>query len=279
MSLAAVAKKDFRDAIRSYTLLGLVLVFTAFAAGLAAIQWVPSLYRDGSVATTTLALLNSMRQPTVLFVPLISLAVTYDTIAGEREDGQIRLLLGLPNTRTAVVFGKYVGRTAVIVVAILAGYVVAGAVALATFDSFDFAVFGLYTVLTIAYGAVYTALATGFSAAMSSRFRALVGASALYGLFILGWDVMLLFLQLLIYGQDVPEGGLPEWFNFLGLLNPSTAFMHAVRAVIPAYEQITFYPESSAVYLQNWVGFVVLAFWGAVPLVVGYYRFTRADIQ
>jgi len=223
--------------------------------------------------------LNSMRQPTVFFVPLISLAVTYDSIAGERERGSIRLLLGLPNTRRAVVFGKFIGRTSVVAVAILVGYAVAGLIALLTFDSFDVAVFGLYTALTIFYGAVYTALATGFSAAMESQFRALVGASALYGLFLLGWDIMLLFLQLLIYGQDIPEDGLPDWFNFIGLLNPSTAFMHAVRAVIPEYAQITFYPESSAFYLQNWVGFVVLVFWGAVPLAVGYHRFTRADIQ
>lgn len=279
MSLTAVAKKDFRDAIRSRVLLGLVLLFTAFAAGLAAIQWVPPLYRDGSVETSTLALLNSMRQPTVLLVPLISLAVTYNSIAGERESGSIRLLLTLPNSRTDVVAGKYVGRTGVLVVAILVGYGVAGSIGLLTFDSFDFTVFALYTVLTMFYSAVYAALAIGFSAGMGSRFRALAGASALYSVFLLGWDVMLLVLQAIIYGRDIPEGGLPDWFNFLGLLNPSTAFMHAVKAVIPAYDQITFYPESTAFYLQDWVGFVVLGFWGAAPLAVGYYRFVRADIR
>jgi len=279
MSLTAVVKKDFRDSVRSRTLHVLVFVFTAFAAGLTVIQWVPSIYRDGSVPTTTLALLNSMRQPTVLFVPLISLAATYNTIAGERESGRIRLLLGLPNTRSAVVFGKYIGRTAVIAVAILVGYTVAGVVALATFDSFDFGVFGRYTVLTIFCGAVYTALATGFSAGMDSRLRAAGGATALYSVFLLGWDVAMLLLQLLIYGQDIPEGGLPDWFNFLGLLNPSTAFMHAARAVIPEYAQITFYPDANAVYLQDWVGFPILALWGAVPLAIGYRRFAQADIH
>ncbi|WP_324665535.1 ABC transporter permease subunit [Haloarcula sediminis] len=279
MGVTAVAKKDFRDSIRSYTLLGLVLSFTAFAAGLAVIQWVPPLYRDSTVETSTLALLNSMRQPTVFFVPLISLAVTYNTIAGERESGSMRLLLALPNSRRDVVFGKYLGRTSVLVVGLLVGYAVAGLVALLTYESFDIAVFGLYTALTLFYGAVYTALATGFSAGMDSRFKALAGASALYSLFLLGWDVLLLVLQLLVYGQDIPEGGLPDWFNFIGLLNPSTAFMHAARAVIPEYAQITFYPESSAFYLQDWVGFVVLVVWAVVPLTLGYLRFARADIQ
>jgi ABC-2 type transport system permease protein len=212
-------------------------------------------------------------------IPLIGLALAYDTVAGERESGTIRLLMGLPNSRAAVVFGKFVGRTGVIAVSVLVGYAVAGAVALVTYDSFDVVVFGLYTLLTILYGAVYIGLATGFSAAVESRQRALVGAGGLYALFLLGWDVLLLVLQLAIYGQDIPEAGLPDWFKFIGLLNPSTAFMHAARAVIPEYAEITFYPQGSAFYLENWVGFVILGLWAAVPLVLGYVRFERADIQ
>lgn len=279
MGLSAVVKKDFRDSIRSFSLLSTTLLFVVFATGLAAIQWIPVMYQDSAVETSTLALLNSMRQPTVFMVPLIGLILAYDTVAGERESGSLRLALGLPNSRAAVVFGKVIGRTGVIAVSILVGYAVAGVVALATYESFDFTVFGLYTLLTIFYGAVYVALATGFSAGMKSRRRAFVGAGALYSLFLLGWDFLLLVLQLLIYGQEIPETGLPDWFKFIGLLNPSTAFMHAARAVIPEYSEITFYPEGSAFYLQDWVGFLILGFWGGVPLVLGYLRFERADLQ
>jgi ABC-2 type transport system permease protein len=279
MGLSAVIEKDFRDSIRSFSLLSTTLLFVVFATWLAAIQWIPAMYQDSAVDASTLALLNSMRQPTVFMIPLIGLALAYDTVAGERESGTIRLLMGLPNSRAAVVFGKFVGRTGVIAVSVLVGYAVAGAVALVTYDSFDVVVFGLYTLLTILYGAVYIGLATGFSAAVESRQRALVGAGGLYALFLLGWDVLLLVLQLAIYGQDIPEAGLPDWFKFIGLLNPSTAFMHAARAVIPEYAEITFYPQGSAFYLENWVGFVILGLWAAVPLVLGYVRFERADIQ
>jgi ABC-2 type transport system permease protein len=220
-----------------------------------------------------------MRQPTVFMIPLIGFVLAYDTIIGERESGSLRLLLGLPNSRRAVVFGKFVGRTAVMTVSILVGYAAAGAVALTTYESFDPVVFGLYTGLTVLYGAVYVAFATGFSAAMQSRQQAFVGAGALYSLFLLGWDVLLLVGQLAIYGREIPEAGLPDWFKFLGLLNPSTAFMHAVLAVVPEYGAITFYPEGSAVYLQDWVGFVVLVTWAVVPLGLGYLRFERLDLQ
>jgi len=279
MSLSAVIKKDFHDSIRSFSLISATSLFVVFAVGLAAIQWIPVMYRDSAVATSTLALLNSMRQPTVFMIPLIGLVLAYDTIAGERESGTLRLLLGLPNSRAQVVAGKCIGRTGVITVSILVGYALAGAVALLTYESFDAVVFGLYTLLTIIYGAVYVAFATGFSAAMRSKQRALVGAGALYTLFLIGWDVLLLALQLAIYGQSIPEAGLPDWFKFLGLLNPSTAFMHAVTVVIPEYSALTFYPEGSAFYLQDWVGFVILLGWAALPLGLGYLRFERTDIQ
>ena len=277
MALNAVVKKEFLDSVRSYSLVGLTALFVLFAGFLAAIQWVPRFGPTGDVATSTLALLNSMKQPTVLFVPMIGLGIGYDAIAGERESGSLKLMLGLPNSRRDVVVGKFLGRTAVVGVAILVGYTTVGSIALLTYDSFDAAVFGLYTLLTVCYGAVYIAIATGFSAGMKTRSRALGGAITLYALFMLLWDALLYALQLAIFGARPPEGGLPAWFEFVGVVNPSTAFMFAARAVVPEYYEITTYPESDVVYLQDWVGVVVLALWTVVPLGLGYRRFDGTD--
>lgn len=279
MSLVAVAKKEFKDSIRSYSLITLIVLFTLFAGGLALIQHVPPTYLTGNYDTSTLALLNSMRQPTVFFIPMIGLAVGYGAIANERQTGSLRLLLSLPNSRADVVFGKFIGQTFVVIVSILVGYTVAGTIAFTTYETFDIRIFGIYTGLTAFYGTVYIALAIGISSILKSKEKALVGASAAYLLFIIGWDVLLLFLQLLVYESEVPEGGLPDWFKFIGLANPSTSFMYAVRAVIPAYRELTFYPDSTAVYMQEWVGFPLLLLWGLVPLGFGYYRFRTAHLS
>ncbi|SEO57473.1 hypothetical protein SAMN04487948_103301 [Halogranum amylolyticum] len=45
------------------------------------------------------------------------------------------------------------------------------------------------------------------------------------------------------------------------------------------YREITFSPESSAFSTQEWVGFVIFAVWGVVPLVFGYRRFARVDVE
>jgi ABC-2 type transport system permease protein len=279
VSLSAVVKKEVHQSIRSYSVVGIAFFFFLFAVFLAAIRWIPVPYRSSPVARSTLVLLNSMRQSGVFFVPLLGLGIGYDAIAGERERGSLKLLLGLPNTRREAVLGKFVGRTLVVGGLVVACYTVVWVVTVLTYGSLDFATFGLYTLLTVCNGAVYVAVPLGFSAGMKSRQWALSAAIGLYALFMLGWDTLLFGLQLVLYGAQPPSGGLPDWFQLIGVFNPSTAFMFAGRAVIPAYHDLTIYPQSDAVFLQDWVGFVVLLVWVVAPLVLGYRRFEKMDIE
>lgn len=278
MSLVAVTRKEFLDSIRSYTLLGLIVLFVAFAVFLAAIQWIPDMM--GSAGNTnTLALLNSMRQPSVYLVPLVGLMVGYKAVAGERTSGSIRLVLGLPNTRSEVFFGKVIGQTAVVSVAILVGYGAAALVALISYESFALVEFGLYTLLTLLYALVCVSIAVGFSAGTKSRKRALAGAVTVYSLILLFWDGVVAVLQTLTVGYRVPVGEQPAWLSVVFSLNPSTAFAHTARAVIPEYREITRFPYLQTNFWQDWYGFIVIGLWVVVPLAVGYLRFSRADIE
>jgi ABC-2 type transport system permease protein len=203
--------------------------------------------------------------------------VSYWSIAGEREEGSLKLLLGLPTTRRAVVTGKFLGRTVVVTVAILLGFAVAGGIALATYGTFDAAAFASYTALTVLYGAVYVAIGLGFSAWMPSRFRAIAGAASLYFLFLLGWDLVLAVLVALS-GRSVTQDAVPGWIQFVGALNPASAFVYAVRSLVPEYVAVTTLPAAEGAGLQNWAGFVILAAWILVPLGLGLLRFSRADL-
>ena len=277
MSVLAVAGKDVRESVRTFTLVGLTAAFVFVAGGLAAIHWVPVPFRESAVSSDTLALLNSMRQATVLFVPLIGLALGTRAVSGERDRGTIRMLLGLPISRGAVVLGKFLGCTTVVGIASGIGFAVAGAIALTTYDSFDAVVFVGYAVMTFLYGAVFVAIGIGFSAGLPSRVRAIAAGAALYTLFLLGWDLFLVVLVGLT-GRNALHATVPEWIQFVGLWNPANAFTHATRAVVPAYGEVTTYPASDAAYLQDWIGFVVLACWIVVPLLMGYLRFRNADL-
>ncbi|AGN02372.1 ABC-2 type transporter [Salinarchaeum sp. Harcht-Bsk1] len=182
--VAGIVVTEFERSIRSYALLVLSVLFVCFAGGLAAIQWVPIMFRDSHVPTSTLAMLNRMRQPTVLLVPAIGIALGYGAIVGAVERGSIKLVLGLPVGRGSVVLGTVLGRTAVVSTAILVGYGVVGLIALGFYATFDAAAFLAYTLLTICYGTTYVSIAVGFSAFARSRSRALFGAIVLYAIFL-----------------------------------------------------------------------------------------------
>lgn len=280
MSLIAVTRKEYLDSIRSYTLIGLIALFVVFTTFLAGIQWIPNLSGvSPSGDINTLALLNSMRQPALYLVPLVGIMVGYKAIAGERSSGSIRLILGLPNTRREIFFGKLLGQTAVVSTAILLGYGAAALVALVTYDSFALVEFGLYTLLTLLYAMACVSIAIGFSASTKSRARALAGAVAVYSVILILWDAITALLQTAIIGYEVPIGEQPAWLAIFYNLNPSTAFAHAARAVLPEYREITQFPYLETNIWVDWYGFIVLALWIAIPLAIGYLCFSRADIE
>ncbi|ADJ13997.1 ABC-2 type transporter [Halalkalicoccus jeotgali B3] len=97
MSLLVVSKKEFLDTVRSNALLVTTLAFVLWAGFLAAIQHVPNVYVGSDLPRDTLALMNSMQQSAVFFVPLIGLGLGYNAIVGERERGSLKFLLGLPH--------------------------------------------------------------------------------------------------------------------------------------------------------------------------------------
>lgn len=278
MGLVAVTKKEFQDAIRSYTLHGLIVLFVAMTGIWAVIHHIPEMGDPVTGNLDTLALLNSMRQPAVYFVPLVALVVGYDAVAGEREHGSIRLTLGLPNTRRDVFLGKVIGQTAVVFVAILFGYCAAALIALLTYDSFALAVFVVYTLLSMLYVLVCVAIAVSFSASTRSLQRAIIGAGGIYLIVLILWDSIMAVLTILFVETPSQPDSHPAWLIALGYLNPSTAFAQATRAVIPPAREITVFPLLEASFWTDWYGFIVMGVWILVPLALGDFLFNRADI-
>lgn len=279
MPLAAVVRKEVRDSIRTGSFIAITLVFVLVAGFWAVIRHVPQMYSDSNVPTSTLALLNSMGQPMAFFVPMLGLGISYGAIAHERESGTIQIALSLPNSRSEIVLGKFIGRTAVLSAAILSGYALVAVIALVTYESFAAVKLILYTMLTLFYGAVYVGIGIGFSSVTASRQAALAGAAGFYLLFQLGWDVVTAILQTITVGYIPPESGVPPWLIVFHTLNPTAAVGHATRTLIPTFDALMSYPVSASFSLPKWAGFAILAAWLVLPLGYGYRRFKAAEIE
>jgi Cu-processing system permease protein len=116
-SLFALARREYRLAVRSRWALGVALVFGLFTT--AVVQFGAS-----SVGPSRFdAVVATIAELGVYLVPLTALAVGYDAVVGADERGSLELLLALPVTKGRVVVGTAVGRAAVLSGAMLLGFV------------------------------------------------------------------------------------------------------------------------------------------------------------
>ena len=272
MSLRAVTKKEFLDTVRSRSLFIVTALFVLWAGFLAWIQHIPETYPQSSVPESTRALLNSLKQSSG-FVALIGLGLGYNSIAGERESGRYKLLLGLPNSRRDVVYGKFLGRTAVVAVAVTVAAAVVSLIALFRYDSFAFGPFFVFTLFLFVYGAVHVAVALAISVALRSRLQALAVTTGLYIFFWFFWALFLISVQQFLIGIRNPD-----WFILIGMVNPSNAFEHATIAFVPGVETLTNLVRPDGPFVHDELGLVILLLWMTLPLWLAYRRFRRMDL-
>lgn len=284
MSLEAVARKDFQDAVRSRWLLGLTAFFILLVSA------VVYLMRPGPGQTIpTSALLGSIYIRDALvttLIPLIALVVSYNAVVGERETGSLKLLLALPHSRADVVFGKVVGRAGAIAMPVSVGFLLPALVAAIGPLSLQVGTFLGYILLTLLLSSAFVAIAVGFSAAVSSNRFAIGGAVGLYFLFVPLWGAIQFPLRLYL-----GMGGGPSWLPISGsellqllrLINPTGSF----KIVAGEWVGTTLFAAGQAgveggagQYATNMeiAAFAMLAAWLLVPPLLGLWRFEGADL-
>lgn len=286
MSVRAVARKDFLDARRarivwlvggSYAAL-LALFFAQVRLGALAVA--------GPRTPDVLVALWHMAFVGAVFVPAVALVAAYLAIAGERESGRIKRLLSTPISRRDVVLGKFASRAAIVGLSLLVAFGAAAALASVWFGSLRPAVFVGIAALTTLYALAYVSVAIAISATTASRSRAMLAALAFYfgtNSMTMNEDVSglagLEYVLNGLFGLGVGEAPI----QFVGILtNPTRAYLLAAAGAFPDALTGTMdlpVPADLAWYVRPEVGVVVLLAWAVVPILVGSYRFDRADIS
>lgn len=272
MSWAVVARKDFREARLSRSLWAATTVFVLLAAGMAVLYATVPEVRQDLGGVSTLGYLTLLLAVVTLFVSIAAIMIAAGAIAGERESGSGKLLLGLPNSRADVVIGKLVGRVAVLGIAMLVGLAAALVVALALFDTVSAVEYAVFTVLTLLFALAYVGIMLGLSATAASGGRAMAyGIGAFVALELLA-DLVPAVALFVTNGFSL-EGvtSVPDWIGFLSVAVPSGAYTNAVSWFLGGSTAVPF-------YLTGWASLAVLAVWLVVPLAVGYWRFAVADL-
>ena len=267
--LLAVARKEFRDRLRSRWALTVAAVFTVFALSIAYF----GAAQQGAVGFRSIELtIASLVSLAIYLMPLIALILGYDAIVGERERGSLDLLLSLPITRLELLLGKYLGLSAALALATLLGFGLAGIAIVWQGGGYALFHYGGFMLSALLLGMVFLSLALLVSTFARSKSTASGAAIGLWFVFVLIYDLMLLGALV------ASEGGMPAWLvSLLVLFNPTDVFrllnIFSLEELKSLYGLATVAPD---MLTEPWVLGLGMAAWVIAPLGLAYVKFRRA---
>ncbi|MFB6360797.1 MAG: ABC transporter permease [Halobacteriales archaeon] len=300
MTWEAVARKDFQDAVRSHWLWGLSGLFIIVLALPPAliVADIIQIGQSGNLNTDLFVFL--MRDTMTLLVPIIAIVLAYASITGERDSGTLKLLLSLPHSRRDVVVGKALGRGAVMVLPVLAGFVVAAVVFLATPVSLNAGPFFMFAVLSAGIGLVFIGIAVGISSGTGSSRASMISAVGVYVVFTLFWNQFANgVINLLTDHAGLEGAGRVKLHLFLKVVNPTQAYKTLVARLFtdgPVAARVNLVGgsglqsqlnaqiyaqtlgDSVPFYLSDPFVVILLLGWLAVGPALGYLTFREADL-
>ncbi|WP_435180773.1 ABC transporter permease subunit [Halorussus sp. AFM4] len=293
MTWQAIARKDFRDAVRSRWLWGLSAIFFGLFVGSAYLIG-SGVQPQGNQPLTSEVFVPTLGNRVVaLVVPIVAIVVAYSSVIGERESGSLKLLLSLPHSRQDVVAGKTVGRSTVLTLPVLVAMLLAAVV---------LALYGVqvgplkylaFVALTLLLGVVFVSVAVGFSAAASSNRRAMLGTVGTYVVLTMLWTqvrrVLVVFNDKLGLGWE--NMTLVKYGLFIKFFNPIRAYESLVTRLYTdnvmaarlygAGRMQGFIAQQigeAPFYLSDWVVLAQFLLWLLVPVALGYLVFRDADL-
>jgi len=110
-----------------------------------------------------------------IIMSLVAIVLSHNAIAGEREDGLLKLMLSNPVSRSTIVLGKFIGGVITLVIpfslGVLLGLAYISIGAEVQLQGTDIGVFGLLLVLSYIYMTAFYGLGLLFSAGHALRVR------------------------------------------------------------------------------------------------------------
>ena len=284
--LVTIARKEFVHGVRSRTLQALL---AALLGTTALVFWATERVTEPSLSAVSL-----LGLPLQLLVPAAAILIGSVALSGERDSGSLRLLLGMPPSRTEVVLGKLLGGAGVLAAGLAVTFGWALLISLLAVGSVPVDPLTGLALATLLLGGAFLGLSTGVSAAVSTTKRSL---AATFGTF-LGvtflWEPVVAGVHYLVAGS-LPGAEIPGWLLFLDRTNPIEAYAVAanmlgaagVSSLRVSVGLLGADPGAAVaerigrrvpVYLTDPVSLVVLVGWLVVPVGVGLARFRRVDL-
>lgn len=276
MTWQVIAKKDYAQS-RDSKLVRYLLYLFVVACLLAGYIYPTTVNGDPTKAGFTGFVTGTI----TLFLPLLAILLSYNSIVGERESGQLNILLSLPNNRREVVFGKLVGRSLLLLVGVIIGLVGAGALVVYPFGSISVSSalnYAGYILLTLAFGGIFYGIGLAVSTFTTSKRLATMTGFGAYFLFAIVWDGVQEGLTVALERAGIIDGTAPDWLLFVYGIEPTMLYDRLVKAFFEEDLTGAYLGPDAPWYLGEWVALALFILWVGVPLSLGYWRFEVTDL-
>ena len=149
MNLSVLVRRNILDPVRTRSLWVLLALFV-LVFGLVGYLLGPNQFTSMPNLTATIM---------GVLAPLAALVYSYESIAGPRQSGSLRVLLTYPYSRRQVVLGTLIGRVTIVLLAIVTGIVAAVLATALAGGSIDIVSFALVLAASLLFTAVIVAVA------------------------------------------------------------------------------------------------------------------------
>jgi ABC-2 type transport system permease protein len=231
-----VAKKEFRDTVRSpwiWVLSFIFVVLFALPAMLGLYFGIGQQLAETGAELTSDAYIQFALPIAAPLLPAVAIVIAYAAVAREHERGSLKLLLSLPYTRNEIISGKFVGRSGITLIPVLVGLVTAVFVLIPAQISVEWETFLQFTAVMMAYGITFTGFALGISAAVQTARRAIAATMGIYVYLLAFWSNLGQGLgNLLSDHAGIEQTTQLHVELFVSLLSPIAAFRTLVRQLV-----------------------------------------------
>ncbi len=218
-TILILASREIRDGMRNRWVASTILLLGILALALSFLGSAPTGELKVGALEVSVVSLTSL---SMYLLPLIALMLSFDALGGEFEHGTMLLLLTYPVARWQIIFGKFLGHAAIVLVAIVVGYggVLAVLILVGDGDTTGWQAYCAMMASSLLLGCVFLNIGYLISSLVRERAVAVGAAVGIWLLLVVLYDLGLLSALMIDEGEYISE----QLFSLLMLVNPADAY-------------------------------------------------------
>ena len=271
-AMRAIAHKELSDKLKSRWVIVIGSGFALFTLVISYFGGAPAGVTGFMSLDATIASLTSL---VTYFIPILALTLGGGIIADEQEKGTLGIYLASPISVGEFIIGKFTGLVIALVLSIVAGLGVAGAVLFFKTGTEAVGTFLVFIINSVLLGVTFLSVSFLISIIFYERTKVIALTICLWLFFTILYDLGLIGLLI------VTKGSIgTEVFSMLLLLNPVDIYRILNFISIGEFQVlIGLASVEFPVYIRTSMLWGISMIWIIEPLVISYYYFKKRYLE